>query len=424
MTDTQPVEPGEAERPAAADTPVRPERRSLLRRLGWVRLSLIFIVLALAAASYPLWAIGDTVGEWVTALVHHRDTRDERAEFPNPVYRHFLLKELMVELTNAHRAEAGAPPVRMGPNSAAQLHAEASLDACYASHWDRWGLKPHHRYVLAGGTGAGAENVSGLDYCVKLFDGHLPIRSMEDEVSDAVAQWMRSPDHRRIMLDPAHTLLNVGIAHDWFNAALVQHFESDYVRYDRKPEIDPQGILRFSGALSGADLETGETVGVQIAYDPPPQPLTAGQLSHTYALCNPVVVAHLVEPLPSGSYYAGPAAREELTWQRCVDPYRTPADHPRPDSSSAANKALAVAMAASDAPEPVRTESLRITADRMEITDDRFDVEADLAPILGRNGPGIYTVRLWGRPRHMAEPVPLSEHPVFWLTAPPKGAPY
>ena len=442
MADNQPIEPGAIEPGAGEDRAVtvnlvQPERASLLSRLGWVRLLLILLALTLAVASYyainhdgrfpgadAIRAGADATARWFAIVVHHRDTRDERAEFPDPAQRHLDLKELVVELTNAHRAEAGAPPVRMDDNPAAQLHAEASLDACYASHWDRWGLKPHHRYGLSGGTGAGAENVAGLDYCIKLLDGRLPIASMADEVAAAVAQWMRSPDHRRVMLDPAHTRLNVGIAHDRFNANLVQHFASDYVRYDRQPAIDQHGILRFGGTVSGANLEVGETFRVQIAYDPPPRYLTAGQLAHTYALCPPVAVAHLVEPLPRGAYYAAAEVREELTWQKCVDPYQTPEDHPRPDSASAANKALTVAMAASDAPAPIRTGSRRITADHMEITADRFDVRADLSPILGQYGPGIYTVRLWGRPHHVAEPVPLSEQPIFWLTAPPQGAPY
>ena len=406
-------------------------------RLGWVRLLLIAVALALAAMSCyaikhdgefpgaePIRTVADHAAAWFGVLVNHRDTRDERAEYPNPAQRHLELKELMVELTNRHRAEAGVPPVGIGDNPAAQLHAEASLEGCYASHWDRWGLKPHHRYSLAGGTGAGAENVAGLDYCIRFLDWHLPIRSMDDEVTEAVAQWLRSPDHRRVMLDPAHTLLNVGIAHDRFNANLVQHFASDYVRYEQEPAIDSQGMLRFRGAVDGATLEIGDTVNIQIAYDPPPRYLTTGQLAHTYALCSPAAVAHLVAPAGRGTYYGSSPFREELSWQKCVDPYDTPADHPRPDSSAAANKALTVAVAASDAAAPVRTESRRIIADRMEITADGFDVRADLAPVLDQYGPGIYTVRLWGRPRHVAEATLLSERSIFRQTAPPHGVPY
>ena len=440
-----------AAQPAAPETPPEPSLESAgpgkaprrifnmtinVRSPGWP-LVLLFVVIALAALCYYAIAhdgdfpgaglirsAADTTGRVMSVLVNHHDTRDERAAFPDPAQRHLPLKELMLELTNQQRAEAGAPPVRLGENPAAQLHAEAALDGCYASHWDRWGLKPQHRYSLSGGTGAGAENVTGLDYCIGLRDWRMPIMSMEEEVARVIEEWMRSPDHRRILLDPAHTTMNAGIAHDRFNANLVQQFGSDYVEYAREPAIDSQGVLRLSGEVAGATLETGLPVSVEIAYDPPPGFLTTGQLAHTYTLCNPVTVAHLAEPQRSGAQRAAWTVSMELTWRRCVDPYETPADRPPPNSPAEANKALTASLAASDAAEPVQTRSLRIAAERLEITAVRFDVQADLTPILSQKGPGIYTVRLWGQPDHMEEPVPLSEQTIFWQTAPPQGAPY
>ena len=115
------------------------------------------------------------------------------------------------------------------------------------SDWDQWGLK--HRYTLTGGTGADAENGSGLDYCIKPSPNYTPIEGMEREVIEAVQGWMASPGHRRNLLDPAHTMLNVGIAHDRND----QHFSSDYVNYP-KPGIDPGGVLLLEGEVSGATL--------------------------------------------------------------------------------------------------------------------------------------------------------------------------
>ena len=408
----------------------------LRRRKG--RLLLIIAVVALAALCY--YAIrhdgdfpgaeairngADTATGLARVLFAHRDTRDERAKFPNPAYRHYILKELLLDLTNAQRAAAGVPPVRMGGNAAAQLHAEASLEGCYASHWDRWGLKPQHRYTLAGGTGAGAENVHATGYCAGLLEGHLPILSMADEVSEVVADWMASPEHRRVLLDPAHTLLNVGIAHDRFNASIVQHFTSDYVRYERKPDIDSDGTLRLSGLAAGASLDLGAALNFQIAYDPPPKYLTAGQLTHTYGLCNPAAVAYLTEPLRTLAPSAAGSPAAEPATRHCVDPYRIPADVAPPDSPSAAARAqVAALVAGAGIPVPANAETLRIVADRLDVEESRFDVAADLAPLLRQKGPGIYTVRVWGRPRHVTGPVILSEQSIFWLTAPPQGAPY
>ena len=403
---------------------------------GWPMLFLLG-VLALAALCYyaiaqngsfpgadTIRSIAGTTGQVASVTLNHHDTRDERKAFPDPAQRHLALKEQMLDLTNRLRVAAGAPTVRLGVNPAAQLHAEAALDGCYASHWDRWGLKPQHRYSLSGGAGAGAENVTGLDYCIAFRDWRIPVLSMEEEVAGAVEEWMRSPDHRNILLNPAHTTLNVGIAHDRFNVNLVQHFGSDYVNYDRAPAIDAQGVLRFSGAVAGAFLSSGDTGAVQIAYDPPPGFLSTGQLAHTYALCNPLAVAHLADPQQAGTGNAPAVVYTDVSWQRCVDPYQTPADRPAPNSPAEANKALTASLAASDAAEPVQVQSLRIVAERLEIGGNRFSVQADLTPVLSERGPGIYTIRLWGQPHHMQDSVPLSEQSIFWQTAPPQGAPY
>ena len=106
------------------------------------------------------------------------------------------LRQLMLELTNERRAAAAVPAVRLGNNRAAQLHVEAALAGCYSSHYDRWGLKPNHRYTLAGGTGADGENIRGHDYCYRESDDYAPIASMAHEVRQAVQGWMGSPGHR------------------------------------------------------------------------------------------------------------------------------------------------------------------------------------------------------------------------------------
>ena len=352
------------------------------------------------------------------------DTEDERERFPDPAQRHRDLKELMLQLTNEHRSIVGVQPVRLGSNTAAQLHAEAALQGCYSSHWDRWGLKPNHRYTLTGGTGADGENGRGSDYCITSGQGYRPIDDMHREVADAVQGWMASPGHRRNLLDPAHTILNVGIAHDRFNVVLFQHFSSDYVSYTTKPTIDSEGVLTLQGMVSGATLSLGDTVNVQITYDPPPTPLTRGQLAYTYSLCNPSAVAYVVEPLLPGWSFSTPDVRTDSYVVRCVDPYQTPADRPTPNSPEQAHSFWASAKAASESAQTVITQERRIVADRLDITKSAFDIRADLTTVLKEHGPGIYTVLLWGKPNHMWEPTPLSEQSLFWLIDPPKGAPY
>ena len=259
--------------------------------------TLLGVAFFLAILTMGVWAYGGNAIAKKTELPVSRneifnmfsplkDTRYEVRNRPNPVLRHIELKKHILALTNQERQKAGVQPVTLGDNQAAQLHAEAALKGCYSGHWDRWGLKPNHRYTLTGGTGADGENVSGSDYCIKPYENYETISSMTDEVAEAVEGWMDSPGHRKTLLDPAHTILNMGIAHDLQNTVMVQHFSSDYVSYKTRPTIDQSEALHLEATTSNASLVIEDSVNVQIYHDPPLQELTGGQLSHTYALCS------------------------------------------------------------------------------------------------------------------------------------------
>ena len=98
----------------------------------------------------------------------------------NPIDRYHAEKVAMLEMINEQRRLASVPPLRLGDNKAAQLHAEAMRDDCFVSHWDTDGLKPYMRYSLTGGYQYNAENVGGFYDCGP-FDsyrgyGHLTER--------------------------------------------------------------------------------------------------------------------------------------------------------------------------------------------------------------------------------------------------------
>ena len=88
----------------------------------------------------------------------------------SPNLKHIEVKQYMLHLINEERKLAGVPPVALGDNIAAQLHAESALTNCFASHWGIDGLKPYMRYSLAGGYQSNSENGSGSDYCIKEND--------------------------------------------------------------------------------------------------------------------------------------------------------------------------------------------------------------------------------------------------------------
>ena len=155
-----------------------------------------------------------------------------------PSLRHIEEKLYMLELINDERVSAGLNPVVLGDNAAAQLHAEASLENCFSSHWGIDGLKPYMRYSLAGGYQSNGENGSGRSYCIKASDGYRTNSSAEQGIRRAMDGLMDSPGHRDNILDPWHKKVNIGLAWDRYNFQVVQHFEGDYVLYDELPVID------------------------------------------------------------------------------------------------------------------------------------------------------------------------------------------
>ena len=321
----------------------------------------------------------------------------------------------MLSLINAERKKAGFGAVTLGDNIAAQLHAEAALENCFSSHWGVDGLKPYMRYSLAGGYQSNGENGSGLDYCIKASDGYRAKGRVEQRIEEAMDGWMRSPGHRRNILDPVHKRVNIGIAWDRYNTAMYQHFEGDYVEYQRRPGIS-SGVLSFSGtARNGVRFSEESDLGVQIYYDPPPQELARGQVARTYCYDNGRPVASLRWPLTGG--YRWTASTFSKTYKPCPSPYDVAADSPAPRSPSEAHQAWREAYNASQSR---RVQSLTvpwITASEWSAAGETFALKADIRRLLDQHGSGVYTVVVWGDLGGAREVI--SEYAIFHGITPP-----
>ena len=267
----------------------------------------------------------------------------------------------MLHLINKERTKAGVPPVVMGDNRAAQIHAENSLAGCFSSHWGMDGTKPYMRYALAGGYQANGENVSGHSVCISPEHGYGPIRSIDYEVSDTMDGFMASPGHRENILYATHRKINLGIAWDRYNIQVVQHFEGDYVEFERLPMLE-NGVLRLKGALrNGATLVPGsetKDLAVQIFYDPPPQELTQGQLARVYSYGNGPEVASVTPPAEDGYYYDSDSFTECIP--NNLDPLDFPPDVSAPDTPEDSSKMLAIAKNASEKAESSPCTSVRL----------------------------------------------------------------
>ena len=333
------------------------------------------------------------------------------APTPNPVahLRHLELKTYMLELVNKERARAGVQPVTLGHNNAAQLHAESASKQCAKGHWGIDGLKPYMRYSLAGGYQANGENGSGLGYCFSAAERvrYAPITSMKKEIDETMARWMQSPGHRDNLLRPYWRKVNIGLAWNRVIATMYQHFEGDYVEYDQLPTLTGN-TLTFSGRLkNGASFDGKNSFGVSIYYDPPPHPLTPGQLGRTYCVTGGTMVAALRAPLPENWHYdknSGTQAHDT-----CVDPYDLPADTPAPRSPTEAHELARAAQARGMTVEQHRYRW--ITASKMSGKAGRFAVRANLSKVLRVHGPGVYTVLVWAH--WGGERIPVSEYSLF-----------
>ena len=349
-----------------------------------------------------------------TATPRPTDTpRKATAAAPN--LRHIEEKRYMLELINAERENAGVGPVILGDNIAAQLHADAAMDNCISSHWGLDGLKPYMRYSLAGGYQSNGENGSGLDYCIKSSDGYAANSGIRQEIAEAIDDWMDSPGHRRNLLDPQHVKVNIGIAWDSYNTAMYQHFEGDYVEYDRRPAIS-NGVLSLSGQTSnGVRFSQKRDLGVQIYFDPPAHELTPGQTARTYCYDSGRLVAGLRETLSGG--YRWTTHEFTTTYNPCPSPYDVAADAPAPRSPSEAHQAWQQAYNASQLRQPQSITVPWITASEWTANGATFAVKVDIGSILSRHGPGVYSVMLWAKVGG-ADAV-ISEYSIFHGVTPP-----
>ena len=304
------------------------------------------------------------------------------------------LKIFMLGLINDDRQANGLGPVSLGDNPAAQKHAEEMLTNSYLSHWSMDGMKPYMRHTLAGGVNYVAENVAGAP-SPPIPRWRYRTVLPKDELQELQQGLMESPGHRRNILDPLHQKVSLGIACDRITCSVSQQFSADYVEFSEKPAI-VNGILSLAGNLAG-DLEF---VNIQVWYDPPPRPLTFGQLDKTHCYDTGILpVAFIRKPLPPGTSYV--PSPKPYTWDLCTNPYDVPPDTPRLQSGSISP----------DTTLAKSTEAPSLTARTWEATGGSFRVEADLSRAIANHGDGVYTVLVWGD--SSGGPVTLTTYAVF-----------
>ena len=165
----------------------------------------------------------------------------------------------------------------------AQRHAQDMVENCYASHWDRMGLKPYMRYSLDGGIHANAEVwVGTTSFCVS--EGPERIVSAEDVLAlapAAVALWGQSPEHAAALFDPHLRAVSHYDERNWrvvavFETALAEDVGRALSHVDSGGRIIAEGAFTEEAYAAGYRLARAE-----IRYEPPFGPLDTGRLART-----------------------------------------------------------------------------------------------------------------------------------------------
>ena len=341
-------------------------------------------------------------------------TEQPAAQNPTPEQLRQSARLHMLKLINKARADEHLPPVSLGQNQAAQLHAQDMLDTCFISHWGSDGLKPHMRYTLTNGQQASSENVLLSGDCFNTVQIGTGLTQIQRATS-AMHSFMASPGHRNAILNPHQSKVNIGIATSPHITAFVQQFEKNYNQFTALPAI--QGSrLTFAGTAkiytaSGENIRLTAT----ITYDPPPHALTTRQLASTNVLDFGPYIA-FISIRPRGDTQR-PDQHDEMTidFPRYPDPYDAPAEPPLEDIT-AMQELKAAARLASQNP-PLQPTTVHVIRTDQSIDGANYQVDVDIQTILERHGNGVYTLSLHARSDAAA--LPLSEYSIFHGVTPP-----
>ena len=223
------------------------------------------------------------------------------------------LRQRLLYLINTERVRARVPPLTLGVNPAAQLHAENMLAHDYRSHWDINGLTPQMRYTLAGGAGRVLLNLAG-PVAISASGDDDP-EALRQAISGVHRSFMSQPEDAANLLDPWHQSVSLGVACNVSRCWVVQQFESSHVSFDELPAITGSSLSLAGRFPPGLELDS-----VAIWHHSYPRPLTLGQLDATYIYgYGQKPATFLRPPPPAGRYY--PDALVGYEWKGGIDPY-------------------------------------------------------------------------------------------------------
>ena len=295
-------------------------------------------------------------------------------------------KQAILDIVNSKRAEIGIPALTLGTNVVAQIHAQSSLDNCFVGHWDKDGLHVNMQYSLAGGYQVIEAGLSGLSYCRH----EESAEDLADELRSLLNDWMSTPGHS--LVNPRAHRMNIGIAYDDYNLSVYAILEGDYVEYTDLPKIENDSLIISGSTKHDVRFDAADQLGIQVLYDPPPEPLTIGQLSRGACYSGGgLPIAVLIPPRNVGIYQS--ESPVEYAYVRCTAPREISPDMPAPQSIGEARSVYNVSWNTAEA---LTTTIPQIRSSNWVAGGNQFAVSADIGNLLEEHGAGVYTVLVWG----------------------------
>ncbi len=283
------------------------------------------------------------------ALLDHRLSL---ATSPSDLEKTFAeIRASLLGMVNEERAVEKVAPVQMDElaTEIANKHAVDMATREFASHWGSDGLKPYHRYSLAGGIEATQENVSAADNTWSMKMDHLK----QDTAYLHVRLYQEKPPydgHRRTILAPQQTHVGFGLAVEKLRLRLVELFVARHVNVEKLARTaKPGSQVNFSGKPLNSKHQVAN---IEVFY----------------------------EPLP---------AVPELSWLRQVRSYALPEE----------SKVL----------RPKLRPPLMYADRGTGIIDVNLDGSFSTPVKLFRSEPGIYTIVTWLKPDRTSKAFPATE---------------
>ena len=294
-------------------------------------------------------------------------------------------RQAILDIVNAKRAEVGVPALTLGANVVAQIHAQSALDNCFLGHWGKDGLHVYMQYSLAGGYQAIEVGLSGLSYCRR----EQPAEDSAGGLRDVLDEWLSTPGS---LVNPRNHRISIGIAYDDYNLSTYAILEGDYVEYTDLPKIEDDSLIIEGSTKHDVRFDAVDQLGITVLYDPPPEPLTIGQLARGACYHGSLPIAFLVPPGNVGIYQSESPVEDDYV--KCTIPRDISPDMPAPQSIYEARSVYSDSWYSAE----VSTNTIpQIRSSNWVASGNQFAVNADIGDLLEEHGAGVYTVVVFGR---------------------------